>query len=222
MSPLRRARDRRGLTLIELVLTLTILAVAGALVTGALVTALRSWQSGLRSGREELVARIVLERIAAQLRSAVASRVLQDGEDAWAFDVGDDHLRFVTLAAGDAPTQVFYGLRDDAGGRHLVYREYPWPDKDFFGAARARREEDVAEVTGLAVKVVKREEAEAADDTTGPAGTPATGGVVEEQWGPLDPSPPGRVEIEIQVSDGDGAEPRRYAISVPVLAEAQE
>ena len=79
----RRLRgDRRGLTLIELVLTLTILAFAGALVSGAFVTGLRAWQSGLRSGREELVARIVLERIATQLRAAIFSPAKHDKGEA--------------------------------------------------------------------------------------------------------------------------------------------
>ena len=154
----RRLRgDRRGLTLIELVLTLTILALAGALVSGAFVTGLRAWQSGLRSGREELVARIVLERIATQLRAAISSPARHDEGDAVAFDAAEDHLRFVTLAAaGTAPVQVFYGLRGDGGDAHLVYREYPWPDKEFFGDGRPRREEKIPEITGFSVKVVKR------------------------------------------------------------------
>ena len=157
MTPRRLRGDRRGLTLIELVLTLTILAFAGALVSGAFVTGLRAWQSGLRSGREELVARIVLERIATQLRAAVFSPARHDKGDAVAFDAAEDHLRFVTLAAsGAAPVQVFYGLQAGGGDAQLVYREYPWPDKEFFGSGNQRREERIPEITGLSVKVVKR------------------------------------------------------------------
>ena len=205
----RRLRgDRRGLTLIELVLTLTILALAGALVSGALVTAFRSWQSGMRRGREELVARIVLERIAAQLRTALPSPVTLDNEVSVAFDAAEDRLRFVTLAAaGSTPVQVFYGLRADGGAPHLVYREYPWPDKDFFGDARPRREEKIVEVTGFAVKAFKRSE----KSETGEKSS------TTEDWSKLDRTMPGSVSIEIQVSDEGRPEPRHYQISVPIM-----
>ena len=204
----RPGGDRRGLTLIELVLALTILAVAGALVSGAFATGLRAWQSGVRSGREELVARIVLERIATQVRAAVASPATKGNEDAVAFDAGEDYLRFVTLAAaGPAPVQVYYGLADDGGGRRLVYREYPWPDKEFFGQGRPRREELVAEVTGLTVKVAKRPE-----DPDSVTEAPS------EEWSPLDQVPPASVTVEIVVGAEDATEPRRYEITAPILS----
>jgi prepilin-type N-terminal cleavage/methylation domain-containing protein len=207
---LRRLRgDRRGLTLIELVLTLTILAFAGALVSGAFVTGLRAWQSGLRSGREELVARIVLERIAAQLRAAISSPARHDKGDAVAFDAAEDHLRFVTLAAGGtAPVHVFYGLRGDGGDAHLVYREYPWPDKEFFGAGHQRSEEKIPEITGFSIKVVKRADP---SDTGENDGVPAT-----EEWSPLDEQLPASVSVEIVVNAEDRQEPRRYQIKVPI------
>jgi prepilin-type N-terminal cleavage/methylation domain-containing protein len=122
------AGDRRGLTLIELLVTLTILAVAGVLISGAFTTGLRAWQNGLKSGREELVARVVLERIAAQLRSAVSSLAELDREDAAAFFFREDSLRFVTPGGpGGAPLQVSYAS-----------------------------EEQVPEVTGLTVSVTRR------------------------------------------------------------------
>jgi len=203
----RRLRgDRRGLTLIELVLTLTILALAGTLVSGALATGLRSWQSGLRSGREELVARIVLERIATQLRAAVDSPAKRNDEDAVAFDAAEDHLRFVTLAAaGTAPVQVWYGLRADGGNAHLTYREYPWPDKEFFSEGRPRREEKVVEVTGFSVKVVKRADSSGTGDEPSPA-----------EWSPLDQELPGSVSVEIVVSAEGQPEPRHFQITVPI------
>jgi prepilin-type N-terminal cleavage/methylation domain-containing protein len=201
--------DRRGLTLIELVLTLTILAVAGALVSGAFTTGLRAWQSGARSGREELVARIVLERIAVQVRAAVLSPARLKGEDAVAFDAGEDHLRFVTLAAsGAAPVQVFYGLAGEGEARSLVYREYPWPDKEFFGEGRPRREERVEEIMELTVKVARRDEAPGSDTE------PPT-----ETWSPLDLELPGSVTVEIAVRASPGPEPLRYRITVPVITQ---
>lgn len=203
----RLCGDRRGLTLIELLLTLTILAAAGALVAGALTTGLRAWQTGLRSGREELVARIVLERLATQLRAAVDSPASRDGESAVAFAVGEDYVRFVTLAAGGAPTQVFYGMVSDGGPPHLAYREYAWPDKEFFADGRPRREERVVEVTGFAVKVKRREEE--SDDGEAPE---------SGEWSPVDEELPASVSVELLVGAAGLPEPNRYRIEVPVLA----
>jgi prepilin-type N-terminal cleavage/methylation domain-containing protein len=206
----RRARgDQRGLTLIELVLTLTILALAGALVSGALATGLRAWQSGLRGGREELLARIVLERIATQLRAAVHSPATRNNEPAVAFDAGENRLRFVTLAAaGEAPVQVSYGVRDDRGVAQFVYREYPWPDKAFFDEGRPRREEIIPEIIGLAVKPVKRSDEKGKNDESEPPSS--------DEWSPLDEELPGSVSVEIVVGAAGQPEPRHYQITVPI------
>ena len=215
MKRCRLRGDRRGLTLIELVLTLTIVALAGALVSGALATGLRAWQSGLRSGREELVARIVLERIATQLRAAIWTPATRDGEAAVAFDAGDERLHFVTLAAaGGAPARVSYGLSGGGGDRQLVYREYPWPDKDFFGEGRPLREEKVAEVTGFAVKVVRR------SDASGEPGAPDGGDAPSTAlWSPIDEELPASVEVQIEVGGEGRAEPLRYLLLVPILVQ---
>jgi prepilin-type N-terminal cleavage/methylation domain-containing protein len=216
----RLCGDRRGLTLIELVLTLTILALAGGLVSGALMTGLRAWRSGLRSGREELVARIALERIAGQLRAAVGSPAKKSEADAVAFDAGEHLLRFVTLSGeGGAPVQVAYALRDEGGAPHLVYREYAWPDKDFFSDEHPRREEVVEEISGFTVKVTRREEKQKA--ATGPtANVPAAGEThTLAEWSPLDKVLPASVSVEIAVSAEGQSEPRTYRVDVPILAQ---
>lgn len=214
MKQRRIRRDRRGLTLIEIVLTLTILALAGALVAGALATGLRSWKTGMNSGRGELVARIVLERLATQLRAAILSPASREGAAAVAFDASDDHLRFVTpAAAGTAPVQVYYGLQSDGGEPELVYREYPWPDKDFFGEGLPRHEEVIEEITGFTVQVVKR--SDKPDDGSSVTGAaPST-----TEWSPLDRELPASVDVEITVSAAGSPEPRRYQVSVPVLTQ---
>jgi prepilin-type N-terminal cleavage/methylation domain-containing protein len=202
-----RRRGQRGLTLIELILTLSILAIAGTLVSGALTTALRAWQSGFAAGREDLMARIVLERVSAQLRAVVSSPARREGAEAVAFDAGEGRLRFVSLAAaGQTPTQVSYTLEESPDGRHLVYREYPWPDKDFFGEHRARREEQVPGISGFAVSVTRR-----ADEETG--GDPS---LVEREWKPTDGALPVKVAVELTLGGGAGAEPRSYRIEVPL------
>jgi len=226
MNPRLLRTDRSGLTLIELVLTLTIIGLAGSLVSGAIATGLRAWQSGLRSGREELVARIVLERIATQLRAAINSPATKDGADAVAFDAAEDRLRFVTLtASGLAPAQVSYALRSDGGGPHLVFREYPWPDKDFFGEGHPRREESIPEVTGFSVKLVKRT---AADDkrktdpgTTGLSRVNDLSGASTAEWSPRDRELPASVAVEIAVSAQGQKEPRLYQVTVPIPTQGE-
>lgn len=200
-------RDQRGLTLIELVLAVSIMAIAGTIVTAALTTALRAWQGGFEHGREELVARIVLERLGAQLRSAVASPAKRGEEAAVAFEATADSLRFVTLdAAGAAPLQVSYALDD----RHrLLYQELPWPDKEFFSAGKPRREESVPEVQGFAVSVTKRT-----------AKKNEVPGAVSAEWTALDKELPGSVSIEIQVATGTAAQRRSYKLTVPLPTQA--
>lgn len=203
-------RADRGLTFIELVLTLSILAIAGALVSGALTAGLRAWQTGFVSGREDLIARIVIERISAQLRSAVSSPARRAGAGAVAFDAREGELRFVTLSgSGSAPTQVSYTLVEGADGKRLVYREYPWPDKDFFGEHAPRREESVPEVAGFAVSVTPRPE-----EDEGPNPPPG------RTWSPTDGVLPEKVAVDLQLKASGGAEPRTYRIEVALPTEA--
>lgn len=206
MSQARRRRRERGLTLIELVLAMTIVSLAGALVYGALGTALRAWQGGFSHGRDELVARIVASRLAGQLRSAVAAPARRDGEAAVAFAAGEHELRFVTLLSGSAPAPgvVSYAIVEEEGRPALHYREYPWPDKAFFGEPVPLREERLPEIQGFAVTVERRPEEE--------TGLPDSGA-----WKPTE-GMPGAVSIEIAAAAGD-AEPRRWSLKVPILAE---
>jgi Tfp pilus assembly protein PilE len=203
----RRQRSA-GLTLIELILTLSILALAGVIVSGAFATSLRAWQSGFSRGREELVARIVLERIAAQLRAVVASPAKLTQEDAIAFEAKEHALRFVTCAAaGAAPVHVSYALEEGPDGGRLVYREYAWPDKDFFGEHRSRREEAVPAVSGFSVSVVRRAEEETEED---PASVPG-------EWSALDGVLPKSVAVEISfaAAEGDEAKIHRLSVTLP-------
>ena len=211
MSPARAVRDRSGLTLIELILTLSILGLAGVLVSGALTASLRAWQSGFAAGRGEVIARVVLERVAAQLRTVVPSTTRLTQQPAIAFEAKEHSLRFVTSgAAGAAPVQVSYALEDGPEGGRLVYREYPWPDKDFFGEHQPRREEAVPEVAGFTVTVVKRPDEEfGEEEQPQPAQVPG-------EWSPRDQVLPKSVTVDLALRSEGGAEPRSYRISVPL------
>ena len=215
MSPARAVRDRSGLTLIELILTLSILGLAGVLVSGALTASLRAWQSGFAAGRGEVIARVVLERVAAQLRAVVPSPARLTQQPAIAFEAKEHALRFVTSgAAGAAPVQLSYTLEDGPDGGRLVYREYPWPDKDFFGEHEARREEVVPEVAGFTVTVVKRPDEEPAEEEQ-PQATQPPG-----EWSPRDQVLPKSVTVDLTLRAEAGAEPRTYRIAVALPTQA--
>jgi hypothetical protein len=202
--------------LIELILTLSILGLAGVLVSGALTASLRAWQSGFAAGRGEVIARVVLERIAAQLRAVVPSTTRLTQQPAIAFEAKEHALRFVTGgAAGAAPVQVSYALEDGPEGGRLVYREYPWPDKDFFGEHKPRREETVPEVSGFTVTVVRRplDDEPGEEDPPQPAQTPG-------EWSPRDQVLPKSVTVELALRAEGGAEPRSYRISMALAGQA--
>ncbi len=146
-----RARGGSGVTLIEMVLALTILALAGGIIYSSFSTAVGSWNAGFTHGKKDHVARISLDRMAQQLRSAVAATVTKSDREVVAFDSGEDYLRFVTLlpVGNGAPRQVSYSIEDSGNGKELVYREYPWPDKKFFEGGEPIREERLPEIAGL-------------------------------------------------------------------------
>ena len=159
----RHLRPAAGLTLLEVLLAFTILSLSGAIVYGALNTALLSWSAGVTSGRNSQVARIALDRMAQQLSSIVPAVLLDGGERKAAFEADENSLHFVTLLpTGSFPiAQVSYIIEEREEGPQLVYREYPWPDKGFFADPNPVREEALPEIEGMEIATVS------GDDETG-------------------------------------------------------
>lgn len=155
--PLRRAA---GLTLLEVLLAFTLLSLAGAIVYGALNTALVAWSAGVTRGRNSQVAGIALDRMAQQLSSIVPAVIIEGGERKVAFEADENSLHFVTfLPTGSPPlAQVSYSIEEGEEGPRLVYREYPWPDKDFFADPLPVREEALPEIEGMEIITVAGEE----------------------------------------------------------------
>jgi len=204
------SRDRqgaRGFTLLEVLLALTILALAGGIVYSFLATAFISWTSGVDRGRKSQVAGIAIERLSQQLKSAVPARVLKSRIRVAAFDGGEDFLRFVTLLPTGVRTlrQVSYSILDGEDGPQLVYREYPWPDKKFFEEGEPLKEERLPEITGMKVVLRSRE---AGQDRTEDA----------EEWTPGGKDLPGEAEVQFVVAGtGEGRE-WTVTATVPLLA----
>lgn len=209
------ASRKRGFTLIEVLIALTIVALAGVVVYGALSTALTSWSAGLVDSRRSQVAQIALDRISQQLKSTLSSTAKKDGRIVAAF-TGDEHsIRFVTLgAAGGSPlAAVSYAVEDGEDGPQFVYREYPWPDKDFLDPKDPWTEEEVPEIVDLTFVFRK-----AVQDLAGVASPGAGEGEIWEPGKGRDL--PAEVEISI-TSAGDGPpEERTIRTVVPVMTSS--
>jgi prepilin-type N-terminal cleavage/methylation domain-containing protein len=210
----RRPGDRAaGLTLLEVMVSLTILSLAMAVVYSSFTTAFTSWSAGLDRGRKEQVARIALERMAQQLKSAIPATITgEGGRRRPAFVGGEDHLRFVTVlpvGVEGRPAQVSYSIEEVDGESVLVYREYPWPDKDFFEVGDPVKEERVDGIVGMAITFRPREE----NGERGEGGVPREG---EEETPPDKEVMPGGVDISLRL---EGDEEGLYSTSVPLQSE---
>jgi prepilin-type N-terminal cleavage/methylation domain-containing protein len=203
---------RKGFTLIEVLVALTIVALSGVVVYGALTTAFGSWSAGLVAGRRGQVAQIALDRMSRQLKSTVSSTVKKNNRVVAAFDGDGESVRFVTTApAGGAPIAVVsYSVESGSDGKRFVYREYPWPDKDFWEPKEPWTEEAVPEIVGLAFVFRK-----AASDLAAEGGA---GDEPGEEWkAGQSRDVPAEVEITIIV-DGQGPpEERALKSIIPVM-----
>lgn len=203
----RLRRGRQGFTLLEVLLALTILAMAGTIVYSFLATALISWTTGVDRGRTMQVAGIAADRLAQQLKSAVPAGVLKSRLRVAAFDGGEDSLRFVTLLPTGLRTlrQVSYSIEEGEEGTELVYREYPWPDKKFFEEQDPLREERLPEIIGMEVTLRAREsEADKTDEG--------------DEWSPGMKELPREVEVRLVVAGRGDERGRSVTVAVPILA----
>jgi hypothetical protein len=205
-SPAARWR-KEGLTLLEALLALTILALSGAIVYSFLATVLISWTSGVERGRKGQVAGIVVDRLGQQLRSAVPARIIESGRKRAAFRGDEDSLRFVTLLPTGLASlrQVSYAVEEGDEGPELVYREYPWPDKDFFEEKEPLKEERLPEIVDMEVVLRPRKAGEKE-------------GWSEEEWSPEGEDLPGAAEVLLVVAGAGSKEGRSVKMAVPLRA----
>lgn len=190
-------RETTGLTLLEVMLALMILSLAGAIFYGALNTVLTTWSAGLTQGRRGQVAGIALDRMTQQLKSGVPAMTGEETRRRIAFEGKEEILRFVTLLpVGPYPlAQVSYSMEETGEGSSLVYREYLWPDKKFFEEGEPVREETLSEIESMEILLRGQEEDEP---------------VEEDEF-------PSLVEIELRVK-GEGDETdRTFTATAPFL-----
>jgi general secretion pathway protein J len=94
-------RAEAGMTLLEVVLALTVLAVVVVLLSGGVRVAVRAWEAGERQVAAQQETRVVVEIVAEALASALPlrGRVGESPERVLLFEGEPEALRFVTTAA---------------------------------------------------------------------------------------------------------------------------
>jgi prepilin-type N-terminal cleavage/methylation domain-containing protein len=204
---LRGGKGRRGFTLLEVLLALTLLAMAGAIVYSFLGTAFVSWTSGFAAGRRNHVARIAVDRLSRQLKSVVPAKLLKTGKPVAAFAADEESLRFVTLLPTGVRSlsQVSYSIEEGEGGPHLAYREYPWPDKKFFEGREPRKEEILPEVTGMKVVLFARVEERGEGEEAA-------------EWDPEGGEFPAEVAVTLVAAGEEDGQGTAFTVTVPLLS----
>lgn len=107
--------DRRGFTLLEVILAVSILAVVVLLATAALRVGLRAWEAGQRRADLQQESRALVELVSEALAGASAyqGRLGQNPQRTVLFEGEPEEVRFVTSAPPltlDAPAAPFHAV----------------------------------------------------------------------------------------------------------------
>jgi general secretion pathway protein J len=130
-----------GFTLLEMVVTLTILGFILLIIFGAFRLGLSAWEKGESSGEEYQKVRAVSQLLSQQLKSMVPYKVKTEKAegDYLAFEGKSDSLKFVSAVSirGKQPkgfVYVTYAFREggNEGGRLVVYEQRVLNRKNFF------------------------------------------------------------------------------------------
>ncbi len=96
-TPQRALRTFSGFTLLELLISLTILALIFVTVLGAIQVGSKSWESGEQRAEENLRTRTLFDTLARELTMLYPLRVKDQDKDVVAFRGNSDSLLFATL-----------------------------------------------------------------------------------------------------------------------------
>lgn len=129
-----KSERSEGFTLLELMLTMTLLAVVTLIVASALRIGTRAWEKGTRKVTAIQSPRTVLDAFKHQLRSALPHQLVWDGETVFLFSGESKQIQFVSVSS-------LY--RQMNGGAFLVtYRVSEAPE----GEAVSITEENLAKI----------------------------------------------------------------------------
>lgn len=130
---------QRGFTLIELMISMTILGLMVVIIVQSFWLGQRSWQKGEKVVLAELQLRTVIDLISKQLHSAYPLVTKEEGEKVLRFSGDSEEISFVTsLPVGyrqkEGLFHISYILKDEPlqGGKVLVVYQRPIYEKDSF------------------------------------------------------------------------------------------
>jgi len=128
-------RDQHGVTLLELVITLTIVSFLALIAVQAFQLGSRSWERGEKRAEAEQRFRVVSAILAQQLASLHPARALVDGKPVLAFQGMSDRIFFYSAPDGQGPLPYSAMVRGQAyfvePGKGLVVQEsYPLVEGD--------------------------------------------------------------------------------------------
>jgi general secretion pathway protein J len=136
----RRVRDAAGLTLVEVLIAITILAVIVVLMASALRVGARAWEAGEKRAAAQQELRAIVELLTDALSGAFPYQGrVGEGEERGILFVGEaDEVRFVTSLPPlflEAPAVPFHAvtLRHVADDRELRVTERLLPNDEPFG-----------------------------------------------------------------------------------------
>jgi len=123
-------RRDRGFTLIELIVSLTILSLVTVLIGSGFKLAVNSWSKGENETEWTQKLRVLSGMFSQQLKSAYPYNTEIDDEKVVLFKGNADSITFVTALA-DRPFGGFKWVRYSYKNDALVYKEGLLPDKEF-------------------------------------------------------------------------------------------
>lgn len=139
---MKRSRQR-GFTLIELMISMTILGLVVVIIAQSFWLGHRSWQKGEKVVLGELHLRTVIDLISKQLHSAYPLVTKEEGEEILRFSGDSEEISFVTsLPVGyrqkEGLFHISYILKDEPlqGGKVLVVDQRPIYEKNSFDIDR--------------------------------------------------------------------------------------
>ncbi|MFZ7126506.1 MAG: PulJ/GspJ family protein [Desulfobacterales bacterium] len=121
--------DPRGFTLVELLLSITIIAVVAVVLMGAFRLGYRAWEKGDAAIESTQHLRIVLDRVRRQLAAAVPAAYPSEENPLVRFEGTEASLRFISemsLVPGPAAARMVVDYRVEAtpgDGQRLVFHE---------------------------------------------------------------------------------------------------
>jgi len=157
LKQVRAGVDTSGFTLLEMVVTLTILGFILLIIFGAFRLGMSAWEKGESSREEYQKVRAVLQLVSRQLKSIVPYKVKTEKAegDYLAFEGGARSLKFVSALSMRAKQPVgfvyaMYELTDggNQGGSLVVYEQRVLMKKNFF-EERPKEEYGVPLIEGI-------------------------------------------------------------------------